>query len=69
MLRNRIEESEVDKAESDAIFMAQIESIDAQKRAGLPPSDVFALQIAAIVEQYNRNVDIESATRSNSAFI
>jgi len=46
------------REESEAIFKAEIAEIAAKKKAGLPYTEVFALQIVAAVEQYQRDLVI-----------
>jgi len=52
------------QAESDAIYMAELFEIDARKRAGLHPGDVFCQQIIAIVAKHGRDVAIEARSKS-----
>jgi hypothetical protein len=51
------------KEESEAIGWARMLEIDAQRKAGLPHTEVFALQIVAAVEQYQRDLVIEKEGR------
>jgi hypothetical protein len=48
----------MDKAESEAMFIAELQAIDAQKRAGLDHVEVFCQQLVAIVDRYKRDKEI-----------
>ena len=57
------------KAESDALFMAELHAIKARQKAGLAPTDVFVQQCVAAVERYKRELDIEAAVHKSASSV
>lgn len=50
------QEVSMDKYALDAIFWAEMNEIEARKRAGLAPPEVLAQQVLAAVDQYRRHI-------------